>query len=78
MNQNLSLRDVSTVLETSLNVVMATNKSVNQVASLRIFTALMRSALDWLDHIELTCHDVTVLAIPEFKSLEVPRKYYFL
>ena len=32
----------------------------------------------WLDHIELTYHDVTVFAIPEFKSLEVPRKYYFL
>ena len=37
--------------------------------------AVLRSALD---HIELTYHDVTVFAIPEFKSLEVPRKYYFL
>ena len=42
MNQNLSLRDVSTVLETNLNVVMATNKSVNPVASRLIFTDLMR------------------------------------
>ena len=31
----------------------------------------LRSALD---HIELTHHDVTVFAIPEFKSLEVLEK----
>ena len=30
-----------------------------------------------LDHIELTYHDVTVFAIPEFKSLEVLEKTYF-
>ena len=29
-----------------------------------------------LDHIELTYHDVTVFAIPEFKSLEVLKKYF--
>ena len=30
-----------------------------------------------LDHIELTYHDVTVFAIPEFKSLEVLEKKIF-
>ena len=30
-----------------------------------------------LDHIELTYHDVTVFAIPEFKSLEVLEQKYF-
>ena len=30
-----------------------------------------------LDHIELTYHDVTVFAIPEFKSLEVLEKNIF-
>ena len=30
-----------------------------------------------LDHIELTYHDVTVFAIPEFESLEVLEKKYF-
>ena len=30
-----------------------------------------------LDHIELTHHDVTVFAIPEFKSLEVLEKNIF-
>ena len=30
-----------------------------------------------LDHIELTYHDVTVFAIPEFKSLEVFEKNIF-
>ena len=29
-----------------------------------------------LDHIELTYHDVTVFAIPEFKSLEVLKKIF--
>ena len=35
--------------------------------------------LSWsaLDHIELTYHDVTVFAIPEFKSLEVLEKNIF-
>ena len=36
--------------------------------------ACKRSALD---HIELTYHDVTVFAIPVFKSLEVLEKKYF-
>ena len=31
-----------------------------------------------LDHIELTYHDVTVFAIPEFKSLEVLKKLFFM
>ena len=30
-----------------------------------------------LDHVELTYHDVTVFAIPEFKSLEVLEKNIF-
>ena len=30
-----------------------------------------------LDHIELNYHDVTVIAIPEFKSLEVLEKKIF-
>ena len=34
---------------------------------------MYRSALD---HIELTYHDVTVFAIPEFKSLEVLEKIF--
>ena len=29
-----------------------------------------------LDDIELTYHDVTVFAIPEFKSLEVLKNYF--
>ena len=35
---------------------------------------MIRSALD---HIALTYQDVTVFAIPEFKSLEVLEKKYF-
>ena len=40
----------------------------------KLQTAQKRSALD---HIELTYHDVTVFAIPQFKSLEVLKKFIF-
>ena len=42
------------------------------------FAASTGSALDHIEYcIELTYHDVTVFAIPEFKSLEVLEKKYF-
>ena len=41
----------------------------------KLQTAQKRSALD---HIELTYHDVTVFAIPEFKSLEMLKKLFFM
>ena len=41
------------------------------------FKVVARGTGSALDHIELTYHDVTVFAIPEFKSLEVLEKKYF-
>ena len=42
--------------------------------SMRVLYAYLWSALD---HIALTYNDVTVFAIPEFKSLKVLEKKYF-
>ena len=41
-------------------------------------SALRGRRLSALDHIELTCHDVTVFAIRDFKTLEVLKKIVFM